>query len=290
MGAAAMASAISSHGSIREFYEDLVSHKFDDYGVSGLGLRVRYVSLNDASREARRNWLNRIFDEFEEYEYHQYDTHFCSIAFRNFDAMILGGRDARRLKLILQQNELILRHKVKVCLLSDGTPQERAQLLMAGFDEVIDVARTSPVEALARILSIWRRYGLAVYRNNVVQDEKSRLDAITSADRLNPRQKSALLMLLASAQVPVTYAKLCNTLSLDYDPMSVNCLKVFICSLRKVLRPGLDIRAVTGVGYVLAQSARKRPTPERTKAERAASALATSAIRGGEKVAVTGLR
>jgi hypothetical protein len=253
----------------------LVSHKFDDYRASGSGLRVRYVSLNDTSRESRKQWLGAIFDDFEEYDYHQYDTHFCSIAFRNFDAMIFGGKDARRLKLILQQNELILRHKIKLCLLSDGTPQERAQLLMAGFDEVIDVARTSPVEAMARMLSIWRRYGLAVYRNNAAQNEKSRLDAISAADRLTARQKSALLMLLSSAQVPVTYAKLCNTLSLDYDPMSVNCLKVFICSLRKVLRPGLDIRAVTGVGYVLCQSGRKVSAPLR----------AAVAARGVPKVA-----
>lgn len=256
MATAATIDAVRSRSAGREFYEDFLSHKFDDFSLSESGLRVRYVSLNDVSKESRRQWLEKLFDNFEEYEYRQSDTHFCSIAFRNFDAMIFGGKDARRLKLILQQNELILRQKVKLCLLSNSTPVERAHLLNSSFDDVIDVARTSPLEAMARILSIWRRYGLAVCGAHAAENEKLQLAAITAADRLTKRQETALLMFLESAKLPVNYAKLCNTLSLDYDNMSVNCLKVFICSLRKLLRPGLDIRAVTGVGYVLCQSTR----------------------------------
>ncbi len=213
-------------------------------------LKARYVWLNDAGNTARKQWLTLVFEAFAEYEYHLSDTHFCSLAFSDYDVMTFGGKDAGRLRLILRQNELILRHKVKLCLLSDGTPQDRAALLMAGFDDVIDTARTSPAEAIARISSIWRRYGLAEQRNHAALSEKSQLAQISTSDRLNNRQKTALLMLVASGNNPVSYAKMCNSLSRDYESMSIDCLKVFICSLRKWLRPGMQIRAVSGVGYV----------------------------------------
>ena len=214
-------------------------------------LRARYVWLNDTANAARGRWLAALFTGLEEFEYHRSDSHFCSLAFRDYDVMIFGGKDAQRLKLILRQNEIILRHKVKICLLSDGTPADRALLLHAGFDDVIDVARINPAEAGARIAGIWRRYAQTAQHDHAVQSEKSQLAALSLSDRLTRRQKDALLMLLASAHTPVSYAKLCNTLSRDHSPMSLDCLKVFICALRKWLRPGVKIRAVSGVGYML---------------------------------------
>lgn len=217
-------------------------------------LKSRYVWLNDAANAQRRRWIGSVFNDIEDFEYHRSDSHFCSLAFGDYDVMVFGGRDARRLKHMLRQNELLLRNKVKLCLLSEGTPQDRAHLLTIGFDEVIDTSRTDPAEAVARITSIWRRYTLAAQRSHAARTEQSQLAEISTSTRLTSRQKAALLMLAGSGQTPVSYARLCNTLSRDYDPMSIDCLKVFICSLRKWLRPEVQIKAVTGVGYVLCQA------------------------------------
>ena len=256
---AAVAAAARSHRSAPVFaatpHSAVLSRDNSIISPTTAELRARYVWLNDTANPARLDWLSSVFAEVETYEYHRSDTHFCSLAFRDYDVMIFGGRDARRLKQILRQTEPILRTKVKLCLLSDASPQDRAHLLMAGFDDVIDTVRTSPTEAIARIASIWRRYRLSAQSGEAARTEKSLLADICTSNRLTARQKAALLMLMASAQVPVNYTKMCNTLSRDYDPMSLDSLKVFICSLRKWLRPGVEIKAVNGVGYVLCQAA-----------------------------------
>jgi DNA-binding response OmpR family regulator len=145
----------------------------------------------------------------------------------------------------------MLRQKIKLCVLHGCTPHDRAELLMAGFDDAIDVTRTDEQEAAARVLSILRRYTLAAEMDRIARGDELKLAQISDVGQLTKRQKATLLTMIASGDAPATYARLCNILSLDHEPMKLSSLKVFICTLRKRLRPGARIRSVSGVGYTL---------------------------------------
>ena len=212
---------------------------------------ARYVSLGDKFSSERRRWLKSALENFHESNYREDDTYSFSLSWANYNLLIIGGVDVVRIKKIFRNNEMIIMGKAKICLLSNSTPHDRAELLELGFDDVIDIARSESEEGVARISGIFRRYNLAYEHNRIERIRSELISKITCESNLNRRYKLAIITLIEARKFPVPYSRLCNLLSLDHDPMSVGALKVLICSIRKKLSPGVEINSISGFGYYL---------------------------------------
>lgn len=221
-----------------------------DMRVKRSEIAVRYVSLHDAQRGRREDWLGNVLESWEEFPFGDDDGNCLSIAFSRYDALIVGGNDTRRISRLVRPRQAILSRKLKICLVSDILPQRRAQVLMAGFDDVFDVVRMHPVEAVARMRAMWRRYALRLGRDQAAQAEALQIDGVAHLALLTPRERALLLALLGRDGC-VSYAVLRAAISTYHEPVTLTNLKVAISHLRKKLRPGVRVIAHARQGYEL---------------------------------------
>ncbi|MEO0030942.1 MAG: hypothetical protein RIS94_700 [Pseudomonadota bacterium] len=233
-----------------------IRHKFEtpplegDVRITRSELAVRYVSLHDSQRARREDWLATVFDEWDEYPFGEDDANCLSIAFSRYDALVVGGNDTRRISRLIRPRQAILSRKLKICLVSDLHPQRRAQLMLAGFDDVFDITRLHPVEAVARVRAMWRRYEMRLGSDHAAQAEALQIDAVAHHALLTPRERSLLLALL-SRQGIVPYIVLRGCISNDHEHVTLTNLKVAISHLRKKLRAGVRIVSHARQGYEL---------------------------------------
>ncbi|RVU04483.1 hypothetical protein EOE18_11870 [Novosphingobium umbonatum] len=75
----------------------------------------------------------------------------------DFDCLIVGGMDAGRMVDVLQGNMPLLRNRLLVALMVDSTPEDRAKVIRAGYDDAMDVDGTGHAEATARVRAMWSR-------------------------------------------------------------------------------------------------------------------------------------
>ena len=232
-------------------------------------MNIRYLTLSDDSRDARLEWLHRVVGEFRCEAWSDKATAFMSNHTGHYDALIVGGKDAARIVRILRDNFPLLQTKMKICLTAGSSARARAQLIAAGFDDAIDVARIEPVEGVARLRAIWRRYVEWYGRQESERLYLARLAQIVDLDGLSEREKKLIACLELTPGRPVPHATLRALVSHDWEEVSQPHLKVVVSALRHKLRAGVEITAVRGEGYRLDLPKRLLPgaaaAPERSE-------------------------
>lgn len=215
----------------------------------GIGLRVRYLGFGDQAAPRRSEWMDTTFGNYQVCSQSEQLSHACSTS--DFDILVLGGNDVPRLKRLLRDHLPALTNKVKLALVYQADIKTKSQLLMAGFDDVLDLARIAPPEGRARAASIWRRYMTSRARTLEVEDSRSRVLALTRNGSLSPQEFKVVAALLERKGRVVSRHHLCQEMSRDWDEASEKHLRVVISVARRKLRDGVRIMARNGHGYEL---------------------------------------
>jgi DNA-binding response OmpR family regulator len=236
---------------------DFITEKF----ISGSEISVRYLTLNDDSRAERRRWLSQTISGYRVEQYSEKSTAFMSSHSGNYDALIVGGKDISRITKIIRHNLPLLRTKMKICLTAKSTAKGRAQLIAAGFDDAIDIARVDPREGIMRIRAIWRRYVDWYGRQESERLYVARLSQLIAVDALSDREAKLIACLELNLGRQVPHGRLRALISHDWEEVTQKHLKVVISSLRRKLKPGVTITAVRGEGYRLNLPASMLPAP-----------------------------
>lgn len=244
-----MSTASQIFGRVEKFGEQ----EFEEYlNVFGQEIaRVRYLYVRDASAGKRAEWLDQTFGSVETYEFSDSSTYCLTNADGDFDILVFGCHDISRIKSYLRANAPLLDKKVKICLLFGGNAQRRAKALAAGFDDVFDISKVFPVEGLARTYAIWRRYQMTIAERDSQHAHQLALEKICDIKHITPRQMRALECLAASPNRLVQYRSLCDMIGGNESYISDANLKVIVCHLRKLLRPGFKILSQHNLGYIL---------------------------------------
>jgi DNA-binding response OmpR family regulator len=225
--------------------------KYVDEQAAELAPYLRYASLNGPGHAARSGWLHRTFANFDEYQMEQSDAGFISDMASDCDVLMIGGEDVQRLSEILRDNSQSLNRKVKLVLTTGSTPSTRAELLNAGADDVFDVGRTEPAEAMARTIAIWTR-SLQVSRHELEEALiAENLKKVVDISGMTGREIDLIQTLLYAPRGCASHAQIRAAISKGQDLVSYNSMKVMICKVRKRLRNGWQIVAGPQQVYVL---------------------------------------
>lgn len=237
----------STQGVVAPFQLGSTEGDFDQIGDP----QVRYLSFNDPSKSLRDAWMTLTFGNHENHAFVDGATSHLSVANSDFDALVVGGNDVRRMARIVRGADAILNRRVKIALVGGGNAQRRAQLITAGFDDVFDAEKMHPAEAAARIGAIWRRYQMRFAQERAVDQQETRLARICNPHVLTRRERRLLLLLLGAKDHFGSYASLRREISEYHEEISVEYLKVIVCLVRRKLTPGVRIVSVPLKGYQL---------------------------------------
>lgn len=240
--------------------EGVVEETAPDFGVSGISFRV--VSIKDSGCDQRLAWLHQGVRQSQEYAYREGDTNFLSVVDRDYDVLIVAGHDVQRMKRIVIRNRVALHRKLKICVMNQSMPADRAQLLMAGYDDVVDIARVPWPEFAARIQAMNARVASAIGRQDAKEQELSRLDKICHMRRLTWREQDILLSLLNARDMCASLMTLRRCISPAGTLVSESHLRVLISQLRHKLFDHVEIINVRGIGYKLLNRARLVGQPD----------------------------
>lgn len=216
-------------------------------------LRVRYIEMNDTEAEHRRSWLNKSLLHYSINDFSTRPDILLSTAKMDYDVIIFGGEDHRRIAEFMKEHSSMMVNKIKICICMKSDPKRRAKLIMLGFDDVIDIGRTHYLEFMARIFSFWKRYQDNAFSRKKDNEFQRSMTKAAHAYNLPPRLRSVLQHLLKSPGNTATYNSLCIAASSDSNPITRENLKVIISNLRKFLRPGYRITSDRQSTYTLIQ-------------------------------------
>jgi len=214
-------------------------------------MRVRYVSVGDQHSAAREFWMRSVFQFYLEFPYVPEDMSPLSSAQSDYDVLVFGCNDLKRLLPFYRKNRSILRRKLVVCLMRSSTPQRRAKVIYSGFDDAVDIDRTLPAEAVARLRAMWQRYRMVAQREQEELAEDVALMPFCEVTRLTPKEKSVLHALVEGKGRSVAQFKLQLAGSRGHEQINQSNLRVTISTLRRKLRDGYRIVCSSGVGYAL---------------------------------------
>lgn len=117
-----------------------------------------YISLTDVDEREREAWLAKVFQACEQISLTAPALDELPEVTDRPDAFVVGGTKPYELVFSLLGSPRVMRSCMKIALVSDMPPEHVAKLLNAGFDDVFDITRMDPVEAIARLRAILRRY------------------------------------------------------------------------------------------------------------------------------------
>lgn len=169
-----------------------------------------------------------------------------------YDVLVIAGNDPKRVKRLLRYYAAAITDKTKIALVRSTGPNERASLLRAGFDDVFEPRMAIP-EAQARMRAHHARHRLARTgraNEHVVEMSTSESTDAHFATPPTAREKAMFEMLRAADGNVVPMGVLARALGSD-SVLQPSSVKVFVSSLRKKLRDGLDIRSDRQHGYAL---------------------------------------
>ena len=223
----------------------------DGEGELTIDPQVRYLSFNDPSKGLRDAWMTMTFGSCDSHGFIEGATNHLSVANSDFDALVVGGNDVRRMARIVRGGDAILNRRVKIALVGGGNAQRRAQLITAGFDDVFDAEKMHPAEAVARIGAIWRRYQMRFAQERAADQQETQLARICNPHVLTRRERRLLLLLLGARDHFASYGSLRREISEYHEEISVEYLKVIVCLVRRKLAAGVRIVSVPLKGYQL---------------------------------------
>jgi DNA-binding response OmpR family regulator len=215
-------------------------------------IKVRYISSNDQFKSKRDAWVTKLIKNMDYYNFNYYETHSISKMNGDYDVVIIGGNDSSRIGRFIRDNHALIGGHPKIAVMTGSDPRRRAQLLNAGFDDVLDSMRTQADEALFRISSIWRRYD---HVNEIKLEQENVQRQISNIIRPNMKPSSAEFRIISelinrSGKI-VSYDRLMIVASRGYEKISTNHLKVLISNLRKKLNDDYKITSSHNFGYAL---------------------------------------
>lgn len=214
-------------------------------------LRVRYVSLNDAFGVQRLAWMHRVFHVFEEHQAHDGDSRYLSVADTDYDALVIGGNDVARVSRLIRQGQPLVNRKLKLSLMFGANPPRRAKAIAAGFDDVLDADRMHPIEAVARIRAMWRRYQVRFWHEKEAEERAGTIASLCRSSELTLKEQVIMEVLARQGGRTVPYIALRREVEMRHGPITQANLNVTICGLRKKLQPGVQIVAERQCGYRL---------------------------------------
>ena len=214
-------------------------------------LRVRLIGVRDQFSDFRLSWLSSIFLKIEVFDFNSQETYAISVAERDYDVLFVGANDALRVAKFVRSNAPLLANRASFALIDQADPQRRARVLNAGFDDVFDLARTAPEEAIIRVAAVWRRYKMVEELKRAEFEKSAAVREIADGSELGRREILLLETLHEKLGRPVSYYSLMKICSNDYEVITFDHLKVLISNLRKKLNRSYKISAITGQGYIL---------------------------------------
>lgn len=231
-------------------------------GLTGLDMErqfrrlvTRSVYIRDKSLEERLAWCAEVCGKIEHYRYFENATDIFSAARAGYEIFLAHGDDPVRLAKALRRNKAILSSKIKVALMAQNTPADRALLLNAGFDLVAD-CRMHKAEYIARVVAIYTRsfkHAASVigpldgFRTVL---RKYFAEAVR-IEEMRDRELLLLARLAARLNHPVHSSELRKAPTGHVSELTGRSLCVVISRLRKKLAPEYEIVSDYMSGYVL---------------------------------------
>lgn len=217
-------------------------------------LDARIVFLHDKALHERRAWLAQIYGNLPQFRYFEHSTVAFSSAREDYRVFIAHGEDPARLGKILRRNRPILASRIKVALMAQSLPQDRAQLLNAGYDLVVDT-RMAPAEFVARIASIHiRQFRHAPRIVGPLNDLRVVLRRFVAPavpmESLSNRELLLLARLAARKGLSVHASELAKSAEGHHTELTRKSLCVAISRLRRKLDPAYEIVSDYLNGYV----------------------------------------
>lgn len=213
----------------------------------------RVIGFGKSDFEARREWIGLWCDPVEEFlasDGHRVALHDSG----TFDAVILHGDDIMRIKQWIRSARREIGSKLVMVVLTKSSPIVRAQLLLAGADDVVDT-RMHSEEAAARMTNMTARISSSEQEPFGSSISSPRGDELLEKGvvitRPTPSQEVLLEALYAGRGKIVPYWILLKKLGKTCDSQNMRLLKVHICHLRSILGEGVEIRNSTNRGYEL---------------------------------------
>ena len=217
-------------------------------------IKIRYLSNNDQYKTTRDVWVSSLFNNIEFYNLNYQETHSISRANSDYDIIIVGGNDSLRTANFLKANADLFGGAPRIVLMCHSDPRRRAQVLNAGFDDVLDCARMSSAECIMRVSALWRRHQLVVQIHAAKADALIALAALTKPEKnLTEAEVRVLTKLSENAGKVISYIKLCDAASKGYQGITLNHLKVLVSGLRKKIAQDWEINSVNSFGYMLSK-------------------------------------
>jgi len=225
-----------------------------DISDPGSSLSTRYIAIDDRSQAQRAEYLAHLVAIDNVFPFGEANTYAISSECY-YDVLFIGGEDTARIARFVRNNSKFLAGRLIIILTSRSSPVKRTRLLKAGCDDVIDVGRMHIEEAKARLAAHVRRS--EVYRSIANEADKRLADIGQVITVVKTKNRDMLIVecLLASKPAVVSYAKIQTLMGDVNQTITDNNMKVFMSILRKKLRPGWEIKAESGVGYRLIQTA-----------------------------------
>lgn len=215
-------------------------------------VQFRYIAMQQGKEQKRRDWLDKVLEHYEIMDFGNHPAILTSRATSDFDIIIFGGEDFQRLSRFIREHGLMLLDKVKMCVCLRSDPVQRARLLSAGFDDVIDIRRIAHGEFLARARAILERYRAARQRRLAAYEDFVQLVQASSPLHMSAKQRSVLTYLLQAPGGVASCEILRHVVAADNaEPISLEHLQVLISQIRRCLQPGYRIVLDAGVRYRL---------------------------------------
>ncbi|MCH7627598.1 MULTISPECIES: winged helix-turn-helix domain-containing protein [Novosphingobium] len=225
-----------------------------DRVLRGSEIAVRYLGFDDRARDERHAMVRAVFPDALTFSFRDADTTFLSRHHGPFDVILIGGADLVRVGAALRRNALLLRHCARIAISRDCEPRKVARTLHAGFDDVIDLAKTGPEEIVARTRAIVGRY-----RANAPRDQGDDVSGIADPAGLSARETALIVVLAERMGVAVPYEALRDRVAERVETLTIEHLRVIVSKLRAKLNTGYAIVPEKGVGYRLVAATGKSP-------------------------------
>lgn len=212
---------------------------------------ARYLRVRDETFDAREAFVRAVFGDPACFAYSDDGTHALSRAHADYDILILDVADPARKGRFLRANRALLRQVAKFAIMHDSSPHRRARMLSAGCDDVFDVARMSPQEALLRVNAVMRRRD---HRHAAwLDDRRAAADVahIANPEGLTPRERALLAVLARQEGEAISVQRLCLLIAPPDAARFRRSLKVSISKLRRKLFEPWRIESAPGGGYGL---------------------------------------
>jgi DNA-binding response OmpR family regulator len=218
------------------------------------GLHFRYLSANDQFKTGRDAWVSKHCNNIEYFNLNFQETHSISRMNGSYHILLVGGNDSSRISKFIKSNEALVGSQPRLAIMNRSDPRRRVQVLNAGFDDVLDCDRTKPAEMYSRIFALWRRHEMVRQVSKKKEEEVRKIWDVALADKkLTAAEQRVLTLLSENVGKVVSYTRLAEIASKDYEKVTFNHLKVIISHIRHKIQWHCTIASANSFGYIMTQ-------------------------------------